>query len=201
MSFSLPPFFAACPTPSVCARTVAVVCTADPWALSLDSLLILIGLIVGALGAAGTILVAWLALAATNRANRLEKEARERSGRVALASSVEAYLGGWEPQEYFDPGMKGEDSANALIAGAAGVSRDTEVVAQWVVKALRASVAQIVEENATVDTVEGDRLLGIHARGARAEVRRRVTAWVATGSLDQSPLLSPTPTPPPFPIP
>ena len=171
--------------------------TTDPWAWSLDSVLALVGVAIAGLGAIATVLVATFALVATNRANRLEAAARERAGRVALSSAVDVYLRAWELEPY-SASTKARESAKALTVAAAGVSSDAEIVAAWVLDAPTILVRQVVEEHKDLDNVLGERLIAIAALGAISEVRRRITTWVATGVIDQSPLLTPTPGPPPL---
>ena len=178
-----------------CHMPTCYVPTSDPWAWSLDSLLALIGVMIAGLGAIATVLVATLALVATNRANRLEAAARERTGRVALSSAIDAYLREWELEPYFRDSEKMREAARSLTAAAAGVSSSAEDVATWVHEVLIVYVAQIVDEHQDFDTVSGGRLLAIAAHSASSEIRRRVTMWVATGALDRSPLLTPTPAP------
>lgn len=173
--------------------------TSDPWAWSLETLLALIAVIIAGLGAIATVLIATFALVATNRANRLEASARERAGRVALSSAIDAYLKGWETDPFYGASkMEGIESAKTLAQAAAEVSSSAESVAMWVIDALRALVAQIVDEHGELDNVTGGRMLAIAAAGASSEMRRRITKWVATGLLDRSLLLTPTPGPPPF---
>lgn len=190
---------AICPPPTPSPIVAAIASASDPWAWSLSDVLALIGLVVAGLGATATVLVAWFALRATQRANRLEAEARERAGRAALTSSVDVYLSGWELDPYyFGDSVKGRESARALIASAAGISTQAATTAAWVRTALAEMGEQHVDEHRELDNVTGRALLTMAARGASSEVRRRMTVWVATGTLDDSPLLTPIPVPPPL---
>ncbi|TFC83315.1 hypothetical protein E3T23_02805 [Cryobacterium cheniae] len=158
-------------------------------------MLALIGVMIAGLGAIATVLVATLALVATNRANRLEAAERERTGRVALSSAIDTYLREWELEPYGNT-EKMREAARSLTAAAAGVSSSAETAATWVHDALIVYMAQIVDEHQDLDTLAGGRLLATAAHGASSEMRRRVARWVATGMLDRSPLLTPTPGPP-----
>lgn len=171
--------------------------TADSWAWSLETLLILIGVIIAGLGAAATTLVATLALVATNRANRLEAAARERASRVELSVAIDVYLEAWERDPYGALRKNGTELSKLVTTTAARISPSAESVATWVISTLDALMAQIVDDHSEMDNITGGRLLAIAAAGASSETRRRITAWVATGVLDRSPLL--TPAPPPHP--
>lgn len=170
--------------------------TPDPWAWSLDSCLALSGVVVSAVGAIATIVVATLALVATKRANRLEAEGRERAGRVQLSSAIDAYLTVWGRDPHNYNARIRRESVESLAATAAGVSSNAETVATWVPNTLTNYMDQMVEDHTGFDTATGDRLMAIAADGATAEIRRRITTWVATGVLNQSRLVTPLSGPP-----
>jgi hypothetical protein len=189
---------AVCPSPSPSADAIAIVCASDPWAWTLDSTLAVIGIVIAGLGAIATALIAWWALRATDRANRMQREVQERSDRFAFVGAVEDYLAFWVQTG------GGGDSANRvtsearLHAQAAGASADAEKVAAWIIKVLRDAKEQVAADHA-VDVALGE--MGGRALTSYGPnvVRQRVSAWVASGRLDDSALLHPVPAPPPFP--
>lgn len=185
------------PIPAPTGGAVAIVCASDPWAWTLDSTLAVIGIVVAGLGAVATALIAWLALRATDRANRLQREAQERATRFALVGGVEDYLEFWLESGGGDTEKRATSEAR-LIAHAAGISADAEEVVKWIIEALSDAREQVAAEhraNVALGELAGRALV----RYGPYEVRRRVGDWVATGLLDEGPILRPLPEPPPFP--
>lgn len=181
------------PTPAPTGAPVVIVCGADPWSWSLDTT-------VAALGAAATIIVAVFALVATNRANRLEVQARERAGRVAMSSAVDAYLSVWEAEAGDEESVQSRAAFSSLRATAAGVSLSAEAAATWVLLTLGQTMRLIDEEHKSWPPKEREWARKHSVSAVGNEVRRRITLWVATGNnLVLSPLLEPLPSTPPFP--
>lgn len=190
---------AVCPTPipTPTGSAVAIVCASDPWAWNLDATLAVWAIVVAGLGAVATSLIALFALIATNRANRLQREAQERTTRFELVSGVEDYLDHWVETGGRGDLAKRATSEARLISRAAGISSDAEAVVKWIITALRDANEQVAAEhraNVALGEVAGRAL----ARYGPYEVRRRVADWVATGRFDHTPLISPLPEPPPF---
>lgn len=179
--------------------------TPDPWAWSLDALIAVLGVAIGGLGVlvaglgaiATTLIAAW-ALVSTNRANKLEAEARARAGRVSLSSAIDAYLAGWSKDPSEGVTRSGLALGETLTMAARSISSGSVSVTAWVIRELTAATAQVIDEHGDGDNIAGERLLGIATAGAAAEIRRRVATWVETGALDRSPLLSTRPIAPTF---
>lgn len=189
---------AACPESPPNAEAVAIACASDPWAWTLDATLAAIGLGIAGLGALATALIAWWALQATNRASQLQREAQERSDRLAFVGAVEDYLDFWVETGGAYNADKRVTSEARLNAQAAGASSGAESVAAWIIKALRDAKEQVAAEheaNVALGEFAGRTLVTYGPN----EVRKRVSVWVATGDLDDSPFLHPLPEPPPFP--
>jgi hypothetical protein len=130
------PMNAVCPSSPPSAEAIALVCASDPWAWTLDSTLAVIGIVIAGLGAIATALIAWWALRATDRANRLQREAQERSDRFTFVGAVEDYLDFWVQTGGGGDADKRVTSEARLDAQSAGVSADAEKVAAWIVKVL-----------------------------------------------------------------
>lgn len=197
---------AAMPTPTP-VETALIVSTTDPAVWTVDTQIAFWGLIVAAIGAIATTLIAGWGLAATIRANRaetaeraLQAEAQVRANRLNLRIAVDEYLAAWKPDwRWGNERTASEVAERRLRAVAAGVSLDAEAVADWVIHELGVTVDQLVEEyRAWDDSNLSIRMVEMGALGMRSEVGRRVLAWVSTGVLDQSPLIAPTPAPATF---
>lgn len=175
---------------------LAVTCVdesqSDAWAWSLGNLFAFIGVIVAGLGAVATVSIAIFALKATNRANRLGAEARERTGRLAFAAKVEDYLAGWEANPYYYLDTEdGQTRHRDLLFMTAGQSSDAAAVTAWMFAELSRVCDQVVGEYEDVN--EGERMLSMSARGAASAMRRRTIHWVSTGTFDRTPLTTPSP--------
>ncbi|MGX1703312.1 hypothetical protein [Microbacterium sp. NPDC055357] len=190
---------AVCPQSPPSAEAVALVCASDPWAWTLDSMLAAIGLGIAGVGAIATALIAWWALKATTRANQLQRASQERGDRLAFVGAVEDYLDFWVQTGGAQDADKRVTAEARLNAQAAGASSGAENVAAWIIQALREAKDQVAADH-KVNVALGE--LGGRALTSYGpnEVRRRVSDWVATGDLDDSPLLHPLPEPPPFPF-
>lgn len=179
------------PTPS----PVPVLIVGDAWAWSLDSL-------IAVLGAVATALLAWLALRQTKRANRLDGEARQReeeareraeqdlarARRSEMRAAVSVYLDTWKPSGQMSY-EQSQEAVVALIAAAAAISDEAARVAHWITEAMAtADWAGIEYQNRHDSDLQSGEDRHSLLRGALTTARLRVINWVATGTLDQSPV-------------
>lgn len=193
VSLSPPPTFRQTIEPAV------VLYAPEPSAWSADTTIALVGVIVALLGAFATGLLAWLALRQTAKATRLEQEAHERSGRLALASAIDAYLARWKPSWSIYGGREiDHDAVRALRTSAAGISEDAQSVAEWVIEVLDRTVDRFVEEHQSWDSNAAEGVMAITVASTVSIVRHRVIAWVSTGAIDREMIYRPTPQPPPM---
>jgi hypothetical protein len=171
----------------------------EPSAWSADTTIALVGVIVALLGAIATGLLAWLALRQTAKATRLEQEAQERTGRLALAAAIDVYISGWKPSWSIHGRREiDHDAVRALRTSAAGISEDAQSIAGWVIEELDRTVDLFVEEHKSWDSHAAEGVMAITLASTVSIVRHRVIAWVATGAIDRQTIYSPAPQSPPL---
>lgn len=162
----------------------------DPWAWSLENVLLLLGVIVAGLGAIATVIVASLALAQTRRANRLEFESRDRSARAGLRKVVDEYVEKWMPS-----GSGTHEEARELeLAFAAATSEygsDGISIFDWVRMALSSADFDAIKyqeahQNDLAGPPDREQLLV----AARYQVRVRVMNWAVGETFGWTPLKS-----------
>lgn len=151
---------------------------ADAWAWSLDTVLSLSSVIVAALGAIATVLIAALALAQTRRANRLQELARVRAERAALSSAVEGYLATWK---FGTSLIERGPARDSLLAAATAISPDAADVAHWFVEELEHAEYYDIEMRERPPRGVWIPEVDSTMRELRSRARSRVTRWVATG--------------------
>lgn len=163
----------------------------DPWAWSLETVLALIGVAVGFLGAVATVVVASLALAQTKRANRLEAEAlrradfeRGRQRRVELVTAIDKYL-----TARMEGVAEAESKAMHDTAVAAGFPFHAPQV-EWAEREAEEIrfLHEAIPRDADGSPLAPEPLRAYLARQSR--VRMRLFDWVATGEFDRSSLPS-----------
>lgn len=102
--------------------------------------------------------------------------------------AIDSYLVGWK-----ESGGRNLGPIFDLEADAASISRDAEKVARWAVYALDDAMIEVakVKGATTKDGALHPQVLRLSVIDLPIQVRRRIATWVATGTLDRTPLSRP----------